>query len=145
VVLETYIHEHVKALCKEGDSFAERKEYDRAVAKYREALELLPEPATTWEAATWIFTAIGDAFFLSGNMQEAYEAFASAAHCPRAIGNPFIHLRLGQIQLELGNDVIALDELARAYMAGGKEIFNGEDPKYFQIVKNKLKQPPSGW
>jgi hypothetical protein len=24
-------------------------------------------------------------------------------HCPGAIGNPFIHLRLGQAQFELGN------------------------------------------
>jgi hypothetical protein len=45
----------------------------------------------------------------------------------------------------LGNELVALDELARAYMGAGKEIFQGEDPKYFELVKQNLKEPPSGW
>jgi hypothetical protein len=62
-------------------------------------------------------------------------------HCPGDIGNPFLHLRLGQSQLELGNRERAADELARAYMGGGKEIFEQDEPEYFQFLKTVLKKP----
>ena len=143
--LDDYTYERVKSLCKEGDDFFESNDFGAALDKYRQALAFLPEPVTAWNAATWIFTAIGDACFLSGDMNAAYNAFSSATHCPDGIGNPFIHFRLGQIQLALGNDIIALDELTRAYMGGGKKIFDGEDPKFFNLIKLHLKEPPSGW
>ena len=64
--------------------------------------------------------------------------------CPDAIGNPFIHLRLGQTQFELGNKDRAADELMRAYMGAGAEIFVGEAPKYLQylgIVADDIEKP----
>ncbi len=66
-------------------------------------------------------------------------------HCPDAIGNPFIHLRLGQCQYELGNEEQAADELARAYMVAGDEIFDTDDPKYLEFIKSKIQPPPGGW
>ena len=139
--LDNNIYEHVKLLCANGDSLADRKEFNLALEKYQEALRLVPEPSFKWEASTWIFTAIGDAHFLSGNFNEAYSAFSSAAACPGGIGNPFIHLRLGEIQFELGNELLAADELARAYMSAGKNIFAGEPEKYFSLLKKKLRMP----
>ena len=143
--LDDYTYERVKILCKEGDDFCESKNFAAALDKYHQALALLPEPVSAWNAATWIFVAVGDACFLSGDINGAYDAFSSATHCPGGIVNPFIHFRLGQIQLALGNEIIALDELTRAYMGGGKEIFDGEDSKYFDLIKHHLKEPPSGW
>lgn len=58
--------------------------------------------------------------------------------------NPFLHLRLGQAQLELKNEVRAAEELCRAYMGAGKEIFAKEDPKYFDFLKTKISPPSSG-
>lgn len=66
-------------------------------------------------------------------------------HCPGAIGNPFLHLRLGQCQLELGNNDQAADELTRAYMAEGTTIFQDEDPKYLAFLKTQLKPPIGDW
>ncbi|SHM03275.1 hypothetical protein SAMN02746009_03838 [Hymenobacter psychrotolerans DSM 18569] len=59
-------------------------------------------------------------------------------HCPDAIGNPLIHLRLGQVQYEMGNFAKAKDELMRAYMGQGEEIFEGEDEKYFTFLKQEV-------
>ena len=67
-----------------------------------------------------------------------------AMHCPEAIGNPFLHLRLGQCQFELGSLDRAADELARAYMGAGEEIFEAAD-KYFEFLKTRLEPPPGGW
>ena len=36
-------------------------------------------------------------------------------------GNPFLRLRLGQVQVELGALDEAADNLTRAYMGGGRE------------------------
>jgi len=132
-------------MCQEGDVLADQALLGEAVSKYEEALGLLPMPISQWEASTWILTAIGDACFHMKDYQKAVRSLLDAMNCPGALGNPFIHLRLGQVQLELGNDILAKDELARAYMGGGKEVFHEEDPKYFELVKTTLRKPPSGW
>lgn len=142
--LSDAIHGKVVLLSKEGDEQAEIGHYREAVEKYIEALDLLPEPKTEWEACTWLLASIGDANFKSRNYEHARAALTDAMHCPGAIGNPFIHLRLGQSQFELGNMQRANDELARAYMGAGKEIFDQEDPKYFAHLKTVLLPPASG-
>lgn len=51
-------------------------------------------------------------------------------HCPGAIGNPSIHMRLGQVEFELGNLERVAEELARAYLQQGQNVSASEDPKY---------------
>jgi hypothetical protein len=113
--------------------------------KYGAAWDLLPEPKTQWEAATWILGTIGDVSFQSGDFGAGRDKLSLAMQCPDAIGNPFLHLRPGQCQFELGSLDRAADELARAYMAEGTEIFGDEDPKYLDFLKTRLKPPPGGW
>jgi tetratricopeptide (TPR) repeat protein len=112
-------HESIKTLCEKGDALAEDGKYSEALEQYWAAWDLLPEPRTDWEAATWILAAIGDANFLGGNFIAGRDNLSMAMHCPDAVGNPFLHLRLGQCQFELGNLDRAADELARAYMGAG--------------------------
>jgi tetratricopeptide (TPR) repeat protein len=138
------VHERITQFSKDGDVLAQQGKYREAVDKYLQAFELLPEPRTDWEACTWLLAAIGDANFRSKNYEQAKAALSDAMHCPGAIGNPFIHLRLGQAQFELGNMQRANDELARAYMGAGKEIFADESPKYFTHLKTVLRPPANG-
>lgn len=138
------IHRKVVQLSKEGDSQSDSAHYREAVEKYIAAFELLPEPRTDWEASTRLLGAIGDANFQSGNYEQARAALSDAMKCPGAIGNPFLHLRLGQSQFELGNMERANDELTRAYMGAGKEIFAQEDAKYFTHLKSVLRPPANG-
>lgn len=138
-------HERIKKLSADGDALAEAGRYPDALTKYWAAWDLLPEPQTDWDAAIWLLAAIGDANFLGGDFNAGRDNFSLAMHCPGAIGNPFLHLRLGQCQLELGNEERAADELARAYMAEGHQIFADQDPKYLAFLKTKLEPPPGGW
>jgi len=62
--------------------------------------------------------------------------------CPAAIGNPFIHLRRGQVLFEQGEMEAAVQELLRAYMRGGDEIFSEDDPKYFRLLTLKIELQP---
>lgn len=140
---ETY--DAIQDLCAQGDELAEKSKFAQALKKYEAAWDLLPEPKTQWEAATWILGALGDACFLGGDFAAGRDKLALAMKCPDAIGNPFLHLRLGQCQFELGNLDHAADELARAYMAEGNDIFEDADPKYLDFLKTRLKRPPGGW
>lgn len=133
------VHHEIKRLCSIGGEHAERRLYPDALSNYWAAWDLLPEPKTEWEAATWILTAIGDANFLGGDYVAGRDNFSNAMRCPGAIGNPFIHFRLGQCQFELGNLERAADELMRAYMGAGREIFDKHDAKYFRFLASRAK------
>lgn len=144
-ILGDDIHSQIITLCKAGDELAELGRHREAIEEYERAWSLLPEPWSQWEASTQILAAIGEAHFATGRYADGREVFSDAVHCPGAIGNAFLHLRLGQCQLELGNREKAADELARAYMGGGIDIFKDEDPKYLELVKSVLKEPAEGW
>ncbi|WP_446902629.1 tetratricopeptide repeat protein [Burkholderia sp. YIM B11467] len=135
--LDNLLHERIVALSEAGDALAEDENYEGALAKYWEAFDLLPEPRTDWEAGTWLLAAIGDTNFHQGDYAAGRDNLGHAMHFPDAIGNPFLHLRLGQCQLELGNLDRAADELMRAYMGGGPELFEDEHGKYLQFLATR--------
>ena len=76
----------------------------------------MPEPKEAWDAALLIRSAVGDAYFFKGNYMLAAVSFSDAAAKLGGLGNPFVHLRLGECHYELGDMTAAADELARATM-----------------------------
>lgn len=136
--LDDEIYTQITVLTQSGDALFDEEKDREALSKYFQAITLLPEPVHQWEAATWIFTAIGDVLWVMQEYQDAYSAFQDALRCPGGIGNPFVHLRAGQLDYELGDRKKAIDELMRAYMGAGEEIFAREDPKYFAAIKNLI-------
>lgn len=90
--------------------------------------------------------AIADSYFFLGDFSEARKALEYAMVSPGGLGNPFLHLRLGQCQYELGVEDRAAEELTRAYMGAGKDIFALENPKYFEFLQTKILPPAnSDW
>lgn len=140
--LDKTLSDRIDELCEKGDALAANEDFPGALGQYREAWGLLPEPKDQWDAATWILTALGDTHFLFKEYQSALSALARAVQCPGGLGNPFIHLRLGQCHLETRNLDAAKDELTRAYTEAGRDIFEEEDPKYFKLLQSVLKPPP---
>jgi tetratricopeptide (TPR) repeat protein len=136
--LDDKLYEEIKQLSKVGDDCFGNGEVESAVLKYKEALALLPQPVYEWEAATWLFSAIGDAYWELKDFDKAYDAFYDALKSPDGIGNPFIHLRMGELQVEFGNMEKARDELIRAYMGAGVEIFKYEDSKYLNAIHDLI-------
>lgn len=133
--LDQTLHRRVAELCERGDAHVEAGEYDRAIERYEEALSLLPRPLSRWNAATWVLTAMGETFYFLKDYRQARSTLEEALRCPRGLGNPFIHLRLGQAALELGDEDLARDQLGRAYLGAAEEIFAGEDPKYAALAR----------
>jgi tetratricopeptide (TPR) repeat protein len=135
--------ERITELTSKGNELAGLGQYHAAKELFFDALDLIPEPKTQWEATTWILASIGDIWFFLKNYEKAGYAFSDAIRCPGGLGNSFIHLRLGQIAFEVHEKSRALNELTRAYMGGGRDAFAREDPKYFALLEANLK-PPAG-
>ena len=135
------IRSEVTRLSSEGNSLTAAGDYLHAAQQFERAVALLPAPVEEWTAATWLFTAIGDSFFFSGDFESARVALNRAQLCPDSLDNPFIWLRRGQVYFELGDTRLAEDCLASAYMLGGTGIFDSEDPKYADYLLAKIHPP----
>jgi tetratricopeptide (TPR) repeat protein len=131
------IYREIKEWSNAGDKLAAKKDYRAAIGEYKKAWELVPEPKNDWEAATWLMAAIGDAAYLGGFKKTARDSFQYAMTCPSALGNAFLHLRLGQILLDAEEPDEAAEELMRAYMADGDRVFQGEDSKYLDFLRTR--------
>lgn len=128
----------IQSACSRADALLEegtRASTIDAFRAYAEALAKLPEPVHSWHAAGWILSRMGECYFRVGSFEQAHDLYADLMWHPGAIGNPWIHLRKGQIHFESGEMDKAGDELMRAYMGGGKAIFLLEDPKYYEYLK----------
>jgi tetratricopeptide (TPR) repeat protein len=130
----------VTELCDRGDDDVEHGRYDEAIARYRAALAKIPAPVFAWKITGWILTALGDTHFFKKDYAAARDAINDAMRCIGAVGNPFLHLRLGQAELELGNRGRARDELWRAFKGAGEDLFAGEDPRYLAVVLEELRR-----
>lgn len=132
--LDDLLHEKITELCKSGDDLIEKEQYDEAIVQYNFALDLVPYPKKDWEASTWIYSAIGDAFFMKEDYKNSSNCFYDALNCPDGIVNPFILLRLGQSLFELGDEKKAKEYLLKAYMIEEIQIFSNEDDKYKDLI-----------
>jgi tetratricopeptide (TPR) repeat protein len=103
------------------------------------------EHAQYTEGLIALFCRLGDVYFQAGDFETALRAYHDAVHVEGAIGNEQVHFRLGKALFETGDRARAADELARAFMGGGADIFAGADDKYFAFVKTVLKPPVGGW
>ena len=131
------IYDPLKRHCAQGESHFETGHYSEAMGEYNAAWMLIPDPKNEWEASTWVLAALADTCIRLDRLEKAREALLYAMTCPGGLGNPFLHLRLGQVSLDLGDEDRAADELIRAYMAEGEEIFAAEDPKYLSFLASR--------
>ncbi|MBA2543842.1 MAG: tetratricopeptide repeat protein [Deltaproteobacteria bacterium] len=129
------------AKATEGHQHLEVGDMKAAFSAFVGALELVPRPFENWNVAGWLLVAMGECAIRAGDFQRALQPLRDAMHCPGTVGNPWVHLRLGQARLE-NADERAVDDLSRAYMGGGRSLFEDLDPKYFAVVEKTLEPPP---
>jgi hypothetical protein len=73
------VHERIAELCKEGDALASSGRPEDAKQKYIAALKLLPREPHQWEAATWIYVALGDVHLRSQHFGNSHRIVQSGA------------------------------------------------------------------
>ncbi|MEK4628252.1 MAG: tetratricopeptide repeat protein [Solibacillus sp.] len=134
--LNDQVYDQIVELCNAGNAMAEKGIYDKAIKYYSTALDLVPLPKNTWETSTWIYTALGDTYFMNIDYENAKSNLYNALNCPDGNSNPFILLRLGESLFECGEHDKAKEYLLRAYILEGYKIFFDEDDKYFELIKD---------
>lgn len=127
-------------LAEKGNKYFDTKEYDKALEIWEKTLKLIPEPKKNFRETVWFLTSIGDIYYMQGKYEEAFNKFEDAKNnlSGEGINNPFILLRLGQSALELRKNDLATENLLRAYMLEGKEIFEEDDKKYFEFLESNI-------
>ncbi|MBR1764814.1 MAG: hypothetical protein IJ746_05420 [Ruminococcus sp.] len=126
-------------LAEEGNVFFDEGRYDRAIEIWQSALDSLPKPLNTQSEAVWFLTSIADARFLQGEFEKAFPLLweAKSNLSGEGYANPFVMMRLGQCSYELGRED-AGEYLLRAYMLAGEEIFENDDPKYLEAIRDMI-------
>ncbi len=132
------LSDQISAISKKAKHLALKGNYVDAIDEYQKGIDLVGPNIMQSKYAVMLFCGIGEIYFLQRQWNDALQYFGKAIQSEGGLGEPYIHLRLGQIRLELGQLKKATDELMRAYMGGGKLIFQGEDSKYFETIQSLL-------
>lgn len=133
--LDDITYDKITALTDKGNSLMETGDFKQALSVFETAFTLIPQPKEEWEVTSWVYAAIGDAYFFMENYTLALNAFMSAMTCLDDFSNPFIPLRIGQCFYETGQLDKGKEYLLRAYMLEGDELFEEEDVKYLNFLK----------
>lgn len=135
-ILSEDIQEALDEACDQGNEAMDEGEFREAAGFFRQALDLLPNPAEEWDAYGWLQAALGDAHYGMKDYAAALEHFhkAYAFAGPEEV-NPFVLLRLGQCSRRLGDEKSAADFLLRAYMLEGEDIFEDEEDDFAFLKK----------
>ena len=124
---------------EEGNSFFDLGKYDDAIDIWKLGLDAVSDPENAQSESVWFQTSIADAYFMQDKFSEAYDFLFEAKSNLSGEGynNPFVMLRLGQCAYELKKEEYK-EYLLRAYILAGEEIFEADDEKYFESIKDLL-------
>ena len=131
--------EYIERICRAAEDYLVEGNTKDAYRKYKEALDIIPEPKTSYETATWILVSIGDMYFKNKQYEMARDYFFEAKNCPNGVSNPYVLFRLGQSLVEMNDESEAKEFLLRAYMLVGDDIFCDEDEKYYNVIKELVR------
>lgn len=131
------VYGSIEVLSEKGNVSMDAGDPTSAIKYWREALTLLPQPISKWDAALWLYASIGDAWRMLGDFENALTAFNSAEAAADGHLHPFVQLGLGMSLYDLGRKKAATDPLLRAYMLEGEAIFSDGGAKYLQYLKDQ--------
>lgn len=132
------IYDKIEILSERGNILLENQhDWKGAVAVWQEALDLLPEPKTQWEAALWLYASIGEADRLGHDNPAAKDSLYNALNCPDGHMNPLVLLRLGQTLADMGEVDEGVEHLLRAYMLDGEEVFEEDGAPYLALLRQR--------
>lgn len=134
--LDNATERQIKQLCAEGYQHYDEQDFKSALRLFYQAWLKVPKPQMQWDQAGWVLTAIGDTYFRLAQYNQGREALLSALHCKGIDNNPFVHMRLGQCLLELGDIGSARRELLEAYKGAGRDIFLKQAAKYLSAIED---------
>lgn len=139
--LSDTVLEKIDEICEAGSELFDEDEYKQAIKTWGKAFDLIPEPQNSYSQSLWLHSSIGDAYFLLGDFKKAAAHFFEAKSniAENGYTNAFVMLRLGESCFEINDIENAKEFLVRAYMLEGKDLFESEDEKYFNFLRESVK------
>lgn len=135
--LEDEIYEKILRLSKKGEQHLQEGLPDLAIPILIDAIDLLPNPKSQWEASEWLHATLGDAYAELGKYEDALSCFQEARNAgDEADPNPYVLLRIGTCLFRLGDKQLAAQFLTQAYMLEGNEIFCEEPDEVVSFVRS---------
>ena len=131
------IFDQIADLSEDGEDLFENEDFEEAIAKWNAALALLPEPKGKWEAALWLYTALGDGYRNIGDFDKALAAFNAAYEGVEGSTNPYVLYSIGATLYDLDRKDEAVVPLLKAYEMEGEEIFEEEGELYLAFLDEK--------
>ena len=142
--LSDSLYTELVSLTDAGNTLLDEGDIDGAITLFEQALELVPAPKQQWEAATWIYAAIGDSLFFKEEYESSLNSFLDARKSAGGISNPFLLLRIGHCYLELNDPDNAGEYLQQALMLEGEDIFEEEEEKYLEFTYRCMREDSEG-
>lgn len=128
-----------------GANLAEAGQYVDALACFRDARRVLPDPPHRPGCEIDMLCEVVHILFRLGEWKECCQTAQDALQLKDESGiSSFFHQRMGQALFELGRTDEAADWLALAYADRGLAGFKDEDPKYLDSIRARLTLPPGG-
>lgn len=137
--LDEKIYIKIQNLCDEAEKDIRLCEFDKAMKKYVQALDLLEGNIEEYDIATMIYASMGDAMYLAGDYNKSKNYFYDAMNCPSGIANPYVLFRLGQCFYDCGDVEKAKEYFIRTYMMDGISLFDVSNKKYFNAIEEMVK------
>jgi tetratricopeptide (TPR) repeat protein len=125
----------------EGNALAEQGKYSEAASVFRSGFDMITPPREGRSTSLLFIVAIGDMQWLGKDYQASLETWRDAILLYGGFGNPFVHLRRGQALFELGNKAEASNELLRALLLGGEDVFAREELDYWVFITSQADAP----
>lgn len=128
------LYAQVETLSEQGNDLLDEDNAAAALAAWRQAYALLPEPRHQWEAALWLNASMAEAHYELGDYPATCDAMRDALNTPGGNENPYVHYMLGKALLRL-QDEKAVDSLLSAYMLDGVDIFDSDEEEGLDVLQ----------
>ena len=113
-------------------------DYDFALNKYNQALELIGNNDELMEKKVLIMTSIADIMFLKNDYKGAKNLYYKIANDAEEFNNPYILFSIGKCYYENNEKNKAKEYFIKTYMLSGIDIFCSENVKYFESIESMV-------
>lgn len=120
--LSETIYAEIQDLADQGNVAIDQGRLGDAITLWQSALQLLPTPASQWQAAFWLYASMGEAYYQLELFDEAIVVLNQALTSPESKENPYPYYMLGKCHWRLEHERAA-EYLLQAYELDGQGIF----------------------
>lgn len=125
----------IENLCNKGNTLFDVQNFKEARKNYQKAFDLLPMPKVEEKEFVWLVTAIADCSFFLEEYENSLKYLLLAIEKQESYRNPFITMRLGQVNYKLGKFNEAM-RFMRMAIKLDSNMFEDEDHDYIDFLNS---------